>query len=72
MQHQDNHFILSGNGGEIQWCFSQVKGAIEIEDVAEGMAFYRLSRDLSKIGQCSNNIIFLPIIFVVCGLNLEQ
>ena len=27
--------LLSGNGGEIQWCFSQVKGSIE-EEVADG------------------------------------
>ena len=25
-----------GNGGEIQWCFSQVKGTVE-EDVTEGL-----------------------------------
>lgn len=29
-------FFISGNGGEIQWCFSQVKGTIE-EDITEGM-----------------------------------
>jgi len=28
-------FSFSGNGGEIQWCFSQVKGTIE-EDITEG------------------------------------
>lgn len=26
---------IPGNGGEIQWCFSQVKGTIE-EDITEG------------------------------------
>ena len=26
---------LTGNGGEIQWCFSQVKGTIE-DEVTEG------------------------------------
>ena len=30
-------FTFSGNGGELQWCFSQVKGTIE-EDVTEGTA----------------------------------
>lgn len=30
--------LLSGNGGEIQWCFSQVKGSIE-EEVADGKCF---------------------------------
>ena len=27
--------LFSGNGGEIQWCFSQVKGTVE-EDITEG------------------------------------
>ena len=26
---------VAGNGGEIQWCFSQVKGSVE-EEVADG------------------------------------
>lgn len=30
------HLIFEGNVGDIQWCFSQVKGAIETEDVTEG------------------------------------
>lgn len=28
--------IFAGPGGDMQWCFSQVKGAID-DDVAEGM-----------------------------------
>lgn len=28
-------FIFAGPGGDMQWCFSQVKGAID-DDVAEG------------------------------------
>lgn len=28
--------VFSGPGGDMQWCFSQVKGAID-DDVAEGM-----------------------------------
>lgn len=28
--------ISAGPGGDMQWCFSQVKGAID-DDVAEGM-----------------------------------
>uniref|UniRef100_A0A3Q3DFH9 Uncharacterized protein n=1 Tax=Hippocampus comes TaxID=109280 RepID=A0A3Q3DFH9_HIPCM len=27
---------MAGAGGDMQWCFSQVKGAID-DDVAEGM-----------------------------------
>ena len=30
--------IFAGPGGDMQWCFSQVKGAID-DDVAEGMSF---------------------------------
>lgn len=29
--------IFAGPGGDMQWCFSQVKGAID-DDVAEGMS----------------------------------
>ncbi len=29
--------ISAGPGGDMQWCFSQVKGAID-DDVAEGMS----------------------------------
>ena len=29
------NFVFSGNGGDIQWCFSQVKGTLE-EDISEG------------------------------------
>lgn len=31
---------VSGNGGEIQWCFSQVKGTME-DDITEGKVFFR-------------------------------
>ena len=31
--------FFAGNGGEIQWCFSQVKGTVE-EDVTEGLCGY--------------------------------
>lgn len=39
--YKHNVHILSfaGNGGEIQWCFSQVKGTIE-EDITEGRFYY--------------------------------
>lgn len=37
-------FLFPGNGGELTWCFSQVKGSIE-EDVAEGK--YRFIKPLS-------------------------
>lgn len=30
-------YISAGPGGDMQWCFSQVKGAID-DDVAEGMS----------------------------------
>lgn len=30
-------FVFAGPGGDMQWCFSQVKGAID-DDVAEGMS----------------------------------
>ena len=36
------HFFFSGNGGEIQWCFSQVKGTVE-EDITEGKIWLRHS-----------------------------
>lgn len=29
--------MSTGPGGDMQWCFSQVKGAID-DDVAEGMS----------------------------------
>lgn len=37
--------FFPGNGGEIQWCFSQVKGTIE-EDVTEGT--YDIFSSLAK------------------------
>ncbi len=36
-------FVVSGAGGggnDVQWCFSQVKGAID-DDVAEGEYLYK-------------------------------
>ena len=30
-----HYSVILGNGGEIQWCFSQVKGTLE-EDISEG------------------------------------
>ena len=32
-------FSVAGNGGELQWCFSQVKGTVE-DDVTEGEPFF--------------------------------
>uniref|UniRef100_A0A3Q4BAC8 Uncharacterized protein n=1 Tax=Mola mola TaxID=94237 RepID=A0A3Q4BAC8_MOLML len=32
---------MAGPGGDMQWCFSQVKGAID-DDVAEGMSDSRI------------------------------
>jgi len=38
-----------GNGGEIQWCFSQVKGTVE-EDVTEGLYwYYSQCKEFSKL-----------------------
>ena len=45
-----NTFIncaFPGNGGEVQWCFSQVKGTLE-EDISEGKG---------------NNYYFLVVLF---------
>ena len=39
-------FFFLGNGGDIQWCFSQVKGTIE-EDVTEGK-IYRIKLTRQK------------------------
>ena len=36
-----SNIFFSGNGGEIQWCFSQVKGTVE-EDITEGKIWLRL------------------------------
>ena len=42
-------YLVLGNGGDIQWCFSQVKGTVE-EDVTEGeLPSYALSNRFLEI-----------------------
>ena len=43
-------FLCEGNGGDIQWSFSQVKGTIE-EDVTEGKKLESLMRCLDFVCQ---------------------
>lgn len=40
-------FVFAGPGGDMQWCFSQVKGAID-DDVAEGMSSDMLTDGCEK------------------------
>lgn len=50
-------FISAGPGGDMQWCFSQVKGAID-DDVAEGMSsaknivFISVKKGWKSVGGC--------------------
>lgn len=49
---ESSFIFVSGNGGEVQWCFSQVKGTIE-EEVTEG-------KFLKLISECYRNSVIPP------------
>lgn len=46
--YQYSFFCLAkGPGGDMQWCFSQVKGDID-DDVAEGMLWFKMANHVSE------------------------
>ena len=56
-------FLFVGNGGDIQWCFSQVKGTVE-EDVTEGRGLhifinlFLVDNEMSRYGGSSFSFAF--------------
>lgn len=65
--HFSRSFIFAGPGGDMQWCFSQVKGAID-DDVAEGKSSDRLT-SIKQVPRSTSSAAASPAKRTVVGFN---